>query len=263
MSQLKFGWSEISITPDKKVSLYGQFAERIAEYVEKPLTATAMAVECGDDQLIMCSCDLESVHDDLIADIRKNLAGNEYGIDPAKIIFNAIHTHCGPNHLNPANKNRASGFTVLRKLLEQNLQPGQKYRFIGLQIFCKLCIDPGDLLIKTAFQQNGILRCNIENLALFMDKILFPETGPFLLCEYLRNNRDSAEKSDLLIRVNNRFFIFKHPGKAPDAALIVRKAFGRILLSKRKLFSRLLAELFMLFIGNKPGIKILDIICHI
>ena len=47
MSNLKFGWSEISITPDKKVSLAGQFAERISEYVEKPVTATAMAVEAG------------------------------------------------------------------------------------------------------------------------------------------------------------------------------------------------------------------------
>ena len=44
MSKLNFGWAEIDITPDKKVSLAGQFAERISEYVEKPLTATAMAV---------------------------------------------------------------------------------------------------------------------------------------------------------------------------------------------------------------------------
>mgnify|MGYP001305377686 FL=1 len=31
MSKLKFGWAEQSITPDKKVSLAGQFAERISE----------------------------------------------------------------------------------------------------------------------------------------------------------------------------------------------------------------------------------------
>ena len=49
MSQLKMGWAERNITPDKKVSLAGQFAERISEYVEKPLTVTAMAVECGND----------------------------------------------------------------------------------------------------------------------------------------------------------------------------------------------------------------------
>ena len=36
MSALKIGWGEVSITPDKKISLAGQFAERISEYVEKP-----------------------------------------------------------------------------------------------------------------------------------------------------------------------------------------------------------------------------------
>lgn len=34
MRQIKFGWAEIDITPDKKISLAGQFAERISEYVE-------------------------------------------------------------------------------------------------------------------------------------------------------------------------------------------------------------------------------------
>ena len=42
MDKLYIGWSEISITPDKKVGLAGQFAERISTHVEKPITATAM-----------------------------------------------------------------------------------------------------------------------------------------------------------------------------------------------------------------------------
>ena len=43
MSHFQIGWAEYSLTPDKKVSLVGQFAERISEYVEKPLCVTAMA----------------------------------------------------------------------------------------------------------------------------------------------------------------------------------------------------------------------------
>ena len=35
MSKHNFGWAEVNITPDKKVSLAGQFAERISQYVEK------------------------------------------------------------------------------------------------------------------------------------------------------------------------------------------------------------------------------------
>jgi hypothetical protein len=52
MSNMKIGWSEISITPDKKMGLAGQFAERISTHIEKPLTATAMAVEAGGDQMV-------------------------------------------------------------------------------------------------------------------------------------------------------------------------------------------------------------------
>ena len=40
MSKIRIGWAETNITPEKKISLQGQFAERISQYVEKPLTAT-------------------------------------------------------------------------------------------------------------------------------------------------------------------------------------------------------------------------------
>ena len=71
MSKLYIGWSEVSITPDKKVSLVGQFAERISQYVEKPITATAMAVSSDNEQMIMVSCDLVSVATNLVAAVRK------------------------------------------------------------------------------------------------------------------------------------------------------------------------------------------------
>ena len=47
MSNLKVGFAEVSLVPktDKKISLVGQFYERIAEYVETPVTVTAMACE--------------------------------------------------------------------------------------------------------------------------------------------------------------------------------------------------------------------------
>ena len=103
MSQLKIGWSEVNITPDKKVSLTGQFAERISEYVEKPLTATAMAVECGGDQMVIIGCDLAAIEADLVADVRAILKDNKAGLDPDKIILNAIHTHTGPGYSKKAN----------------------------------------------------------------------------------------------------------------------------------------------------------------
>ena len=81
MNKLLIGWSEVSITPNKKVSLSGQFAERISTYVEKKLTATAMAVQVGDEQMVLVSCDLVGVACNLVDAIRENLKGNTVGLD--------------------------------------------------------------------------------------------------------------------------------------------------------------------------------------
>ena len=126
MSKLKFGWAEYSITPDKKISLAGQFAERISEYVEKPLTATAMAVDSGDDQMVLCSVDLVGVGYNLLSAVRDELAKNDLGLDPDKVVINAIHTHTGPTY---ARKSRipTGGLGNNRSILESLLPPGKKY----------------------------------------------------------------------------------------------------------------------------------------
>lgn len=96
MSNLLIGWSEIDLTPQKKTALAGQFAERISEYVEKPITATAMAVSTDDEQMILVSCDLVSISSNLVAMVRRNLSGNSFGIDPEKVVLCATHPHTGP-----------------------------------------------------------------------------------------------------------------------------------------------------------------------
>ena len=73
MSHFQIGWAEYSLTPDKKVSLVGQFAERISEYVEKPLCVTAMAVSTDSDQAVFCSCDLVGVSWSLRDAVREKL----------------------------------------------------------------------------------------------------------------------------------------------------------------------------------------------
>lgn len=98
MSNLLIGWSEIDLTPNKRVALAGQFAERISEYVEKPITATAMAVTDGTEQMILVSCDLIFTTSNLVSAVRNNLEGNNLGIDPKKVILSAIHTHTGPSY---------------------------------------------------------------------------------------------------------------------------------------------------------------------
>jgi len=128
MSKLKIGWSEIDITPDKKVSLAGQFAERISEYVEKPITATAMAVDSGDDQMVLCSTDLVGVSYNLVAAVRARLAGNAAGLDPEKVILSAIHTHTAPVYPRFQKQASMAGFSSnARTILESLLPPDKKY----------------------------------------------------------------------------------------------------------------------------------------
>ena len=129
MGNVKIGWSEISITPEKKVSLYGQFAERISEYVEKPLMATAMAVESCGDQMILVSCDLVGVADNVVEAVRNHLlelGADRIGMDVSKIICFATHTHTGPNFTR--RPGRAVSLSADNKtLLESRLPEGRKY----------------------------------------------------------------------------------------------------------------------------------------
>ncbi|MBQ7033686.1 MAG: hypothetical protein IJN25_08535 [Clostridia bacterium] len=124
MSKLLFGWAEIDITPKKNVALAGQFAERISEYVEKPLSATALTVKNEKEQCIFVSCDLVGVPANLVDAVREKLSGNEYGIDPMKVILNAIHTHTGPVF---PRLGRSDSSCSAKKILQSLLPPGKKY----------------------------------------------------------------------------------------------------------------------------------------
>ncbi len=92
MEKIKIGWSEIDITPNEPIRLAGQFYERVSDSIDSPLTCTAFALESGDEQLIMCGCDLVSVNEKLIS-IAKEKIGNKIDIPHDKIIYSAIHTH--------------------------------------------------------------------------------------------------------------------------------------------------------------------------
>ena len=130
MSKLNIGWSEVCIIPNKRVSLCGQFAERISEYVEKPLTVTAMAVEAGGEQMVLVSTDLVSVSYGLLEAIRKCLTGNHLGLDPAKVIISAIHTHTGPVYSGWEQGYIGQKLEMghsFRSLVESELPAGRKY----------------------------------------------------------------------------------------------------------------------------------------
>ncbi len=93
MSNFLIGWAEESLVPDKKVHLAGQFYDRISEYVETPITATAMAVEADGEQAIFVSCDLTGLYGDITELAREKFAAYNTGVDPKKLIIGVTHTH--------------------------------------------------------------------------------------------------------------------------------------------------------------------------
>ena len=93
MNKVKIGWGEVSLVPEgRKVSLHGQFYERISDEVETPISVTALAIECGDDQAIFCSCDLVGTTHKLLLAVRERLSSDpSFPIE--KVMISAIHTH--------------------------------------------------------------------------------------------------------------------------------------------------------------------------
>ena len=92
MEKLVIGWSEQNITPDRPVSLCGQFAERISVGVEKPITVTALALSAGNEQMVLVSADLAGIGYPLRDAVREKVR-TVPGLDPEKIMISAIHTH--------------------------------------------------------------------------------------------------------------------------------------------------------------------------
>lgn len=121
MSQaLKLGWSEVDITPKEKISLAGQFFERITDQVESPIVITALAVECGDEQMILCSCDLVEISKVLMEMAREKMKGQlPFSLD--KVVVSAIHTHTSYEYAERYNTEVGNSLDALQELLPEEM----------------------------------------------------------------------------------------------------------------------------------------------
>lgn len=123
MSKLLIGWAEESIVPEKKVSLAGQFYERISEYVESEITVTAMAVQADGDEMIIASVDVTSISGAILSVVREKFAALTSAIDANKLIVSATHSHTSVKMALKSDK-MARG-TV--DILEEFLPKGKEY----------------------------------------------------------------------------------------------------------------------------------------
>lgn len=124
---LKIGWAEESLVPDKKVSLSGQFYERISEGVDTPICATAMAVESDNEQMIIVSVDMEGFPEALVALAREKFAKLIKDVDPSKLIIAATHTHAAMKVAGRgAAKSRSGQVVDVRAALLEEFLPKDK-----------------------------------------------------------------------------------------------------------------------------------------
>ncbi|MGC9317379.1 MAG: hypothetical protein ACP5KN_05000 [Armatimonadota bacterium] len=95
-SHLKVGWSQTEITPPEPTLIAGQFHARVMEGVQDPVTATALALEQGDEHVVFVSCDLVAIADELREAVTQRLEAEAETPRAQAIIMNATHTHTGP-----------------------------------------------------------------------------------------------------------------------------------------------------------------------
>lgn len=119
MSKIKIGWSEVDITPKCKISLAGQFYERVSDRVESPLSVTAFALESGDEQMIICSCDLACVNQETNRIIKERLS-KKLPISTDKIIICAIHTHT--SYVYSGERTLPQAINYLKKNLPEDME---------------------------------------------------------------------------------------------------------------------------------------------
>ena len=93
---LRIGVGSVDITPQKTLPMQG-FAVRkgLSTGVYQPIYAKAMALDDGQNQIVIICADLALWGNKNIASIREALQ-QQFGLTPAQIIFNVTHTHCGP-----------------------------------------------------------------------------------------------------------------------------------------------------------------------
>lgn len=99
---VKIGWGQADITPDRPVLLAGQFYARVSEGVMDPVTATAMAIESGYDRgssgrLVMVSCDLASISNELRDAVRQRVESKTSDLNPDDLVIGVTHTHSAPD----------------------------------------------------------------------------------------------------------------------------------------------------------------------
>ena len=94
MNKLKAGYSCVDVTSALGASMDGYFHERFAEGVVDPLLLRCLALECGEDTVLLMAVDTCEIATDYSNKVRKHVS-EVTGVPVEAIFFHATHTHTG------------------------------------------------------------------------------------------------------------------------------------------------------------------------
>ena len=95
MRAIKIGWGKRDITLNEPVSIAGQMHIRVSVGILDPLTVTALVLDGGQEAAIFVSCDLISISDTFVAQVRQKVAAMDASVPVQNILIGATHTHTG------------------------------------------------------------------------------------------------------------------------------------------------------------------------
>ncbi len=95
MSQLQAGFARVDITPEMGIDVVGYFVPRKADGVLDPLMIRALALQMGDQKVVMLSADLCYVAGDNAKVVNQAIM-EATGLPEAAIYYHSTHTHTGP-----------------------------------------------------------------------------------------------------------------------------------------------------------------------
>ena len=94
--KILIGVASGKITPNGKIALCGQFHTRISTHVESDIYANCVAFDSGENQLIICSLDLEGIGISTYRRIGELVEAQCPEIDADAMILCCTHIHTGP-----------------------------------------------------------------------------------------------------------------------------------------------------------------------
>ena len=95
MAQLYAGFSRVDITPEMGIDVVGYYIPRKAEGVLDPLMVRALALQMGDQKVVMLSADLCYIAGENARVVNQAVA-EATGLPEAAIYYHCTHTHTGP-----------------------------------------------------------------------------------------------------------------------------------------------------------------------